>query len=322
METIPESMEGTHPQQSVPYLYVNPGKVALLSLCTFGLYAIWWFYWQWRYLKIHRNYDIYTVLRAIFSPLFCFKLFEEVELDLQEQDSELAQSSVLLGSMYLLAHLASRLPEEYWLISVFHVVPLYIVQAGINEFLEAEYPERIWNKSFGFAAGLFAGLGMIFWLLIILSINAPEDKVRVASEIETSEIDFLKEKDYLMPEEEIIFFYSAGLFSIHSDGNLLTNMRVVSYEVTGGEVYFGDAYYEEIYDIEVFYSDGSLDNTDVVITKSSGEEVYLILSPEDGRDRSFVNRLNRNWREVVPEGEEKLMKPAPDSLESGERYSL
>lgn len=55
----------------------------------------------------------------------------------------------------------------------------------------------------------------------------------------------LLENKYVSGDEEIIYFYSAGLFRIKEDGNLLTDQRVISYwqgddEESNDSIYLGD----------------------------------------------------------------------------------
>ncbi|MCH7977955.1 MAG: hypothetical protein IH935_03120, partial [Acidobacteria bacterium] len=89
----------------------------------------------------------------------------------------------------------------------------------------------------------------------------------------------------------IEFFYSAGLYSILEDGNLLTENRVVSYETLDGELYVYSSTYPEIQDFDVEYSESFFDDTVLFVSMVSGEEFILILSAEDGRDKEFVSEL-------------------------------
>ena len=77
---------------------------------------------------------------------------------------------------------------------------------------------------------------------------------------------FLVEQGIVTPNEEIDFFYSDGMLSILEDGNLLTNMRLISYE-KGEEDY--EIYAEEIDKVSgfrVYKSESFLDNTIIEIS--------------------------------------------------------
>ena len=123
-------------------------------------------------------------------------------------------------------------------------------------------------------------------------------------ELSDSDRQFLLDEGYLLEHEEVLRFYSSGLWSIREDGNLLTDERVVSYEVLGDEKYFAAVAYTEIADIQVEYSESWLDDTQVVVMTIHGEDIYLVLSTEKGGDRDFVRRLRSQWERFKREDPE------------------
>ena len=54
---------------------VGGGKLALLSLATFGLYQGYWFYENWRRTRDHEGSTIAPLFRGIFAPMFAYPLF-------------------------------------------------------------------------------------------------------------------------------------------------------------------------------------------------------------------------------------------------------
>ena len=149
----------------------------------------------------------------------------------------------------------------------------------------------------------------VLWIMVLFGLSMQETRVRLGDELSTSEVNFLQDAGYVSPGEEVLYFYSTGLWSIEGEGNLLTDQRVVSYEVGGDYNYFGAVAYEDIYHVDVTYAEGWAEDTSITVTTREGEEVYLVVAPEDGYDRRFVTRLQQEWRKRVPEGEEQLQLP-------------
>jgi hypothetical protein len=57
---------------------VSVVKLVVMSIVTFGLYEIYWFYKQWQARK-ESGQDVLPLPRAIFAVLFAHALFKEAE---------------------------------------------------------------------------------------------------------------------------------------------------------------------------------------------------------------------------------------------------
>jgi hypothetical protein len=104
---------------------------------------------------------------------------------------------------------------------------------------------------------------------------------------------FLVEQGIVTPNEKIDFFYSDGIMSILEDGNLLTNMRLISYE-KGEEDY--EIYAEEIEKVSgfrVYKSERFFENTIVEIKTSDGSAFHLFLANDSNGDERFILELKR-----------------------------
>ncbi|MFQ5570486.1 MAG: hypothetical protein ACE5G0_12465 [Rhodothermales bacterium] len=288
-------------KDELPYFSITNTKFVLLTLATFGLYEIWWFYLQWRQVRKITGARIKPVGRAIFSPLFCYQLFREVNVSLEEHELSVRYSAGWLTVVYIGLLVMQRLPDPYWLISMLTLLPLLAVQGDISRLHAHLQPNFDQNGRFGIGSVLLVIIGGGFWLLAMLSYVTPETKALLGSELPASYREILVDDGYLRPEEEVLFFYSGGLLSIREDGNLLTNVRVVSYESYGGETYEADARYSEIADVSVSYGESWVEDTQIVVTTVEGEDIYLVVSIEEGRDKAFFRQLMSEWRRRVPD---------------------
>src|SRR6266487_5947119 len=79
--------EATPPAYRLPPSYsVSCTKLAVMSVCTFGLYLLHWFYKQWEkvidqpepkgFVSLNKPRPY---LRAVFSVIFCYPLFRRVK---------------------------------------------------------------------------------------------------------------------------------------------------------------------------------------------------------------------------------------------------
>ena len=113
---------------ATPWFVVGGAKLVVMSLVTFGMYQVYWFYQQWTRHRATTGATIQPLARAIFGPVFCYALF-----------SRLATAGIgvgLLGAVapdvlavgYALSNLASMLPDPWWLLTHASVVPLLVAQ--------------------------------------------------------------------------------------------------------------------------------------------------------------------------------------------------
>jgi hypothetical protein len=103
----------------------------------------------------------------------------------------------------------------------------------------------------------------------------------------------------LAPDEQILYFYSTGVFDPSEDGNLLTNRGVYSWGVDNEERWLGFARFEHIEDLDLERIDGWMEDSVLTVT-ATGAEIMLVLSPEKNRDKAFVAEARRRMAAARP----------------------
>ncbi len=149
-------------------------KLVVMSLCTFGIYHIFWFYRNWKLRNELRRRGVMAPLRAIFAPIFAFSLFEDVDVEVRRWGVTPGWNAAALAIAYFLLNVVSRLPGPLWIISFLSVLPLLAVQRTINEANARSMNPAPVNASY---SGLnIAGivLGGLFVLLGIIGSFMPE----------------------------------------------------------------------------------------------------------------------------------------------------
>jgi hypothetical protein len=106
------------------YFTVGALKFCLMSLTTFGLYELYWFYRNWRVIREREQSQISPFWRAFFNPIWTFSMGARFAGDARARNISLALPAVALGILYLLLHALWRLPDPYWLVTLLAFVPL------------------------------------------------------------------------------------------------------------------------------------------------------------------------------------------------------
>lgn len=181
------------PATSAPFFQTSPLKVAVLSIATFGLYRLVWFYRQWARRQKHGD-DVSPLGRTIFIVFFVYGLFQDVNGEIDRWDLEAAQRApsasppvpgspiahLQAGLLALLfiglsvgGYLVGRLEGARALAlgsTMLSCVPLAVVQKKINEL----------NASLGFdpsegtafTAGSIAAviIGALCWIPVVIGL--------------------------------------------------------------------------------------------------------------------------------------------------------
>ncbi len=159
-----------------PHVALHPmseAKLIVMTVATFGLYVVLWFYRNWKLRNELRGRNVMAPLRAIFSGIFAYSLFEDVDEEARRVGVKPGWNPVVLGIMFFLLGAATRLPDPWWLVFFLSLVPLCVVQRTINQ-ANARSPRPVpLNQSYSTANRVGIGLGSIFLLLVLIGVFFP-----------------------------------------------------------------------------------------------------------------------------------------------------
>lgn len=146
-------------------------------------------------------------------------------------------------------------------------------------------------------AGYIAGSIVVAVLATLMMIGAaemlgylPPNGVVTGKQLSKFNKKILLENKFISGDEEIVYFYSAGLFRIKEDGNLLTNQRVISYWEGDDEDGYESIYMGDVTDVSVEYSENWYEDSKITVT-SDNNELYLFVPSDGGLDKKFVEKL-------------------------------
>ena len=162
------------------YYVVAPYKFVLLSVLTFTLYFVYWFYRNWRQIKIDDNDDLWAPARGIFYIFFTHALFTDVQENFKNQDRSYEWRPGLLASLFVLAtvvvnfydrivpfeaypEVSAAMPFVATVVTTLLLLP---AQKAIN--CACEDAGGSSNSRFTAGNWAWAVLGGLFWLLIVI----------------------------------------------------------------------------------------------------------------------------------------------------------
>ena len=153
--------------RATPQFAVSLSKLVVMSLCTLGLYEVYWAYKQWDAQRSREQEQLSPFWRAFFAPLWGFSLFPRIQRITAQYGVPATWSGSGLALGYFLLRLAWRLPDPYWLVTIFGFLPLLVVQRSINQLNAAIAPEAPRNDSY---SGLNVAIIVIGGILLLLAI--------------------------------------------------------------------------------------------------------------------------------------------------------
>lgn len=129
-----------------PFLFISPVKLALLSVTTFGIYIIYWFYKQWWALKKFKKLTIYPFIMALFAPFTSYNLFNEIFLLKNPQVNTKNDLPGILSTIYFLLNfiggIGNQLQNPFQIVLFMLFLPLIPVQNFINSLASDEIKQK------------------------------------------------------------------------------------------------------------------------------------------------------------------------------------
>jgi hypothetical protein len=179
-EEVPHQEKDTQPLGSddliAPVFFpVSILKLIVMSVCTFSIYEVYWFYKNWSLIKERTNLDIKPVWRAIFAFFFCYPCFKEIRMRAESLKLKRSFAAGWLAVGWIIFSLLYKLPDPYWIVTSFAAIFLVPVQSVVNEINEMLVPGHDKNRRFtawNIIAIVFGGI--LFILALLSSFIPPE----------------------------------------------------------------------------------------------------------------------------------------------------
>jgi transglutaminase-like putative cysteine protease len=287
----------------VRFYPVSLWKLWVLSVVTFGIYTAYWFYRNWKYLKVKEDSSIMPVARSIFSLFWYYPLYRKLVAEQTNNPQSLGLPTkafaIGLAILYFLTQIfggASYVGVPLMLISPLLIVPL---ANYINHLPQPDDAAGFDNSRWKLRHYLLA---LFFIPVIIFSYGSeinllPSSKVVDGRFVWQHDLKFMQRKGIVPADQDIILFYSDAVFEIREDGNGFTDTEVFSYWVDDDDtVQVRRSKLQEVEDIRTNFATEIGENTTFTIVNTDATEFVLYASSEGGGDREFDKRLRQQWR--------------------------
>ena len=151
-----------------PQHIISVSKFIILSVLTFGIYEVWWMYKAWKFFKQRDMDDSTPAARAIFWIFFLTPLLEDIKKFAKENNYTKSYPSTKLSIGFFVFTIAARLPDPYWLISIFSFMFLIPAFTAFNHArINSPNIESINQSSFSGKQFILIVIGAICWLLVL-----------------------------------------------------------------------------------------------------------------------------------------------------------
>jgi hypothetical protein len=150
------------------YFPVSRLKLAVMSIATFNLYQIYWFYKNWKNAQRLAGSNANAPIRAFFYGLTSYWLFKHVREHAQSIDPGTALPAGQLALGVLAFAMIANLPDPWWLFTLAGFLPLLPVQAAVNRVNEKLAPDADPNARFSGWNILWLVLGVLVLALAVL----------------------------------------------------------------------------------------------------------------------------------------------------------
>lgn len=167
-------IENAEAAQPAPFFAVSVFKLTVMSLCTMGLYEVYWFYRNWKLIRERDGSPIMPFWRAFFGVFFCYACFAKIR---EFGESRNVSGSLAAGPLttgWIVCTLTWRLPDPYGLISLLAFVFVLPVQSYVNRLNGLEAPQHERNARFNAWNWLGIVLGGAVLVLALIGTFLPE----------------------------------------------------------------------------------------------------------------------------------------------------
>lgn len=158
-----------------PFFAVSLLKMAVLSICTFGLYTTYWFYMNWKLIRDRQNPDIWPIPRALFAIFFIHQLFTRIREHGEREGVEAGYPAGALTAGWIITTLCWRMPEPFSVVALLAFLFILPVQAYVNRVNQSVAPDH--DRNAGFTVGNWIGvvLGGILLSLALIGTFMPAE---------------------------------------------------------------------------------------------------------------------------------------------------
>ncbi len=286
------------------YYPVAIPKLAAMWFFTFGLYAIYWFYKNWLFIKNRDNSSLMPIARGIFNIFWYYPLYTDLLADNKSNhEKKHLPGKFIAGIAAIIFFLANFYAHKgYFTIVILTITFVTILPlANYINYINNKNSAYKHNSSWSFRHYLISILAIPILILTFgseIGLTANEDVV-AGNRVLAHNIKFMQRKGILNPDDHLIYFYSGAIFNIQNDGNGLTDRHVFSYWKDENDIFnYETANFDEIKEIKTYWSNSWDEDSTIDIIRKDDSKFMLYLSNGNKMDKVFVAALKKRWKNL------------------------
>lgn len=162
------------------FYVVSKTKLSVLFIATFGLYAIYWFYVNWRNYRNVEGEKLWPVPRSIFYIFFTHSLFRKVDLELKQKGLEFKWSPGSNATLFVVISILSSLLDQSsfeeagfpWMsvlsLALMPLAMIFLLKAQDAINLSQGDGHGDSNRKFTLYNYLWILAGVVFWAFVLM----------------------------------------------------------------------------------------------------------------------------------------------------------
>jgi len=131
-----------------PFFAVSLWKLAVMSVCTLGLYELYWFYRNWQRVRVREQKDFSPAIRVLFALIFCYPCFRRIRRYGVAMGLSKGPPMIPLALLWMIVKVFGVLPMPGALISLSGFLFLLPVQSYANQINSEKVPGHVRNGRF------------------------------------------------------------------------------------------------------------------------------------------------------------------------------
>jgi hypothetical protein len=163
--------------RNIEYFVVADMKLIILSLCTLGLYVIYWMYKNWEAIALQGKEKITPWVYTLFGMFTCYGLFNRILLNAEAKGYVKKCSAGSLATLFISLNLLARVSKEIpvhllsstvTIITLFSFVPILLIQDAIRFNNSKVNPESKQQTKFSVFEIILSVVGGVFLILVVV----------------------------------------------------------------------------------------------------------------------------------------------------------
>jgi hypothetical protein len=156
------------PAELPPFFAVSLWKLAVMSVCTLGLYELYWFYRNWQRVRVRSRKNFSPAVRVFFALVFCYPCFRRIRRYGVAMGLHRGPPIIPLALAWMIVKIIGLLPAPLPWISLSGFVFLLPVQAYANRINSEKVPTHDGNARLTKANWAWVLVGGCFLLLALI----------------------------------------------------------------------------------------------------------------------------------------------------------